>query len=65
MRSWDKKYKVEVLREDGRWIKQLGTENMNVKRIKELVRDMDGSYDHLWKENRPKARIVKINRRKK
>ena len=62
MRKWEKKYKVEVLREDGRWIKQIGLEKMNIKKIKQLVRDADGSYDYFFKQNVPRARIVKIKK---
>ena len=65
MREWDKKFKVEVLRDDGKWIKQLETKNYSVKRIKEMVKQMDGSYDYAFKENSPKARITKIMRSKK
>jgi len=65
MREWEKKFKVEVLRDDGKWIKQLGIKIYTIKRIKELVKQMDGSYDPAFKENSPKARITKIMRKKK
>jgi uncharacterized protein (UPF0248 family) len=65
MRKWDQQYKVEVLDEDGKWIKQLGTKEKSIKRIKEIVRMMDGTYDYGWNEKIPKARIVKIKRRGK
>ena len=61
-RKFDKDYKVECMVE-GKWLEQIGTEKMTIKRIKELIRDYSGSYDYTFNETNPKARIVR--RRKK
>ena len=56
-RLFDKNYRVQCLIED-KWVDQLGTEKMTIKRIKELV-SLGGEYDHCFNETREKARIIK------